>query len=231
MVESAEVYTAVAGRLLELALKLSEPQQNTVPAPTPEWTVADTYCHLAGATADFLDEHLDGMGTPAWTAAQVAARVGRSLLEVCAEWASRFPLLAARMATDPNMLPRLALDYWTHEQDIRAAVGLRPLREDPAAALMADTLLNARRRGYTGAGGPAVRVVASDGPVDVVLGVGEPEVMLSASAFELLRMVNSRRSLAQWLAADWTGGDTSLRMTAAQALATFPLPPADLFEE
>jgi uncharacterized protein (TIGR03083 family) len=230
-VESAEVYTAVAGRLLELASKLSEPQQDTVPAPTPEWTVADTYCHLAGATADFLDEHLEGMGTPAWTAAQIAARAGRSLSEVCAEWASRFPLLATRMATDPNLLPRLALDYWTHEQDIRVAVGLRPLREDPATAFMADTLLNARQRRYTGARGPTVRVIASDGPADIVLGVGEPEVMLSANSFELLRMVNSRRSLAQWLAADWTGGDTSLRVAVAEALATFPLPPADLFEE
>jgi uncharacterized protein (TIGR03083 family) len=224
---SSHIYTAVTNRLLHLAAQLSPGRQATVPAATPDWTVSDTYRHLAGATADFLDHRLDAMGTPAWTAAQIAARAGQNLAEVCVEWASRAPALAALMNSDPALLPRLALDYWTHEQDIRLAVGLAPLREDPNIALMAATLLDSRARPYARTGSPAVRVVATDGPVDLVLGSGASALTLRASGFELLRMVNSRRTIAQCLAAEWIGGDAGDRTAVIQALATFPLPTTD----
>lgn len=227
--ESAEIYTAVAARLLDLAPDLSESQRSTVPAPTPEWTVVDTYRHLSGAAADYVEGRIEGRGTPEWTAAQLAARADWTLERICAEWATLTPELAALMAADPG-LSRLAVGYWTHEQDIRVAVGVGPLRDDPEVAGMAREFLGGRVQPYAESGAPALRVRTPDGSVDVVLGSGEPALTSTADAFEILRTVTSRRSLRQCLAADWTGGDVAARTAAVIALASYPLPVDDLVE-
>jgi len=230
MVESAAIYPAVVDRLLALATTLSESQQAAIPMPTPDWTVVDTYRHLAGATADFLDGRLDGAGTPDWTAAHVSARAGRSLSEVCEEWADRAPELTARMTADPTLFPRLAVGFWIHEQDIRVAVGIGPLRDDRHVAAMAHAMLDSRAQPYEDSGAPTLRVLAPDQSVDVVVGKGEPALTVRTDAFELLRMVTSRRSLTQWLGADWTGGDLAARRWAVAALAAFPLPVTDIID-
>lgn len=224
----AEIFTAVANRLLDLAPTLSESQQAAVPAPTPDWTVVDTYRHLAGATTDVLEGRVEGMGTPEWTAAHIAARTGLSLGEVCAEWAAGAPELAARMAAGPFPFPRLPVGYWIHEQDIRVAVGVGALRDDPHLAVMANAFLGARAQPYEDSKALPLLVLGSDQPLEVMLGDGEPALTVRTSVFEVLRMVSSRRSLRQCLAAEWTGGDLAARTAAIQAMAAFPLPTSDV---
>lgn len=227
--QPAQIYTAVTVRLLDLAPRLTPEQRAIVPAPTPDWTVVDTYRHLVGATADTLRGRVEGRGSPEWTDAQLKARATLRLHEICAEWSGLLPPMAALLAADPGQF-RLELGYWTHEQDIRAAVGLPVLREDPHLIAMTAALLSSRVEPYEQAGVPALRLVATDAPVDVVLGAGGPELTLRAEAFELLRTVTSRRSLRQCLAAQWAGGDDAVRTAVLEALALFPLPTEDVRE-
>ncbi|MEY2458280.1 MAG: hypothetical protein QOG30_110 [Acidimicrobiaceae bacterium] len=153
------IYATSRTRLLELAASLSPQQLRTPLAATPPWVVLDGYRHLTGVCSDFLDGRLEGAGTPEWTAAQLEARAGRTIDEVCAEWAERGPEVDTRIAAAGDALAFLAFDAWTHEQDIRAAVGVNGVRDDecvPALASVAITTFGPR---YSGGGAPSISIV------------------------------------------------------------------------
>jgi uncharacterized protein (TIGR03083 family) len=200
--ELAAIYATSRNRLLELAGSLEPDQLGAPLAATPPWTVLDGYRHLTGVCVDFLDGRLEGAGTPEWTAAQLVARAGRGIDEVCAEWASRGPDIDARIEAAGDALAFLAFDAWTHEQDIRAAVGLSGARDDlvPALASVALTTFGPR---YSGGGAPAISVVIDGQPH--ALGQGEPMATLDTTPYELLRIIFGRRSDAQIEAAGWSG--------------------------
>lgn len=201
--DPADIYTATRNRLLDLATSL-EPKQLGAPlAATPPWAVLDGYRHLTGVCVDVLEGRLDGAGTPEWTAAQLVARAGQGIDEVCNEWAARGPDLDARIAAAGQALAFLAFDAWTHEQDIRTAVGLSGVRDDdlvPALASLALTTFGPR---YSGGGAPAISVVVDGHPH--ALGEGEPAATLDTTAYELLRIIFGRRSEAQITGAGWSG--------------------------
>jgi uncharacterized protein (TIGR03083 family) len=165
--------------------------------------VLDGYRHLTGVCSDFLDGRLEGAGTPEWTAAQLEARAGRTIDEVCAEWAERGPEVDTRIAAAGDALAFLAFDAWTHEQDIRAAVGVNGVRDDecvPALASVAITTFGPR---YSGGGAPSISIVV-DGQSHA-LGEGEPVAELDTTAYEVLRIIFGRRSEGQIAAAGWSG--------------------------
>lgn len=201
--EASEIYATSRARLLELAPSLSGEQLDAPLAATPPWAVLDGYRHLAGVCADFLDGRLDGAGTPDWTAAQLVARATRSVEEVCSEWASRGPELDARLAAAGQALAFLAFDAWTHEQDIRAAVGRNGVRDDDLVPALASLALTTFAPRYSGGGAPAISVILDGQPH--ALGEGEPAATLDTTAYELLRIIFGRRSEAQINAAGWSG--------------------------
>ncbi|MEY2421906.1 MAG: hypothetical protein QOI95_1973 [Acidimicrobiaceae bacterium] len=201
--EPAEIYAACRARLLGIAPSLSGEQLDAPLAATPPWTVLDGYRHLAGVCADFLDGRLEGAGTPDWTAAQLAARATGTIDDVCEEWASRGPELDARLEAGGEALAFLVFDVWTHEQDIRAAVGRAGVRDDehvPALASLALTTFGPR---YAGGGAPTISVIVDGEPRS--LGEGEPAATLDTTAYELLRIIFGRRSEAQINGAGWSG--------------------------
>jgi uncharacterized protein (TIGR03083 family) len=200
--ELVDIYRTTRTRLLDVAATLS-PEQLAAPLPaTPPWVVIDGYRHLAGVCGDFLDGRLEGAGTPEWTAAQLEARAARSIDEVCSEWAGRGPELDTRIAAAGDALAFLAFDAWTHEQDIRAAVGLGGARDElvPALAAVALTTFGPR---YAGGGAPCITVVVDGEPHE--LGRGDPAATLDTSAYELLRIIFGRRSEDQIRNAGWSG--------------------------
>jgi len=197
------IYAVCRGRLLALAPSLTEDQIGSSLAATPPWTALDGYRHLAGVCADVLDGVMEGAGSPAWTAAQLAARAQRSLEEVCAEWGARGPECDDRMAAAGTAMAFVAFDVWTHEQDIRAAVGLPGIRDDAVVAALAPLVLTSFGPRYSATGGPPLRVIL-DGESSV-LGDGEPRATLTTTGYELLRIVFGRRSEDQTRVAGWTG--------------------------
>src|SRR5689334_335574 len=89
MSEVAEgtVYGACRDRVSVMVRELSDADANRRVPATPEWTVHDAVAHLVGTAVDINSGNLDGVGSDAWTAAQVDRRRGASLAELVAEWA------------------------------------------------------------------------------------------------------------------------------------------------
>ncbi|HEY2222569.1 maleylpyruvate isomerase family mycothiol-dependent enzyme [Actinomycetospora sp.] len=222
----AEVYAQSRTRMIELAAPLTtEQQQTTVPA-TPLWTVADVYRHVAGVPADVLAGRVEGGGSPEWTAAQIAPRADNTLDDVCAEWAETGPKYEELIAAAGFNRVRSTLDLWTHEQDVRGALGGRGDRDDPALPTLVTCLMELLRRSWGAARGiPRIEFVIDGKPHRY--GGGEPEITLRTSSYEFVRMANSRRSRAQMHALDWTG-TTPERVF--DALTPFDLPEFDVVD-
>ncbi|MCU1367601.1 MAG: hypothetical protein JWN39_3240 [Ilumatobacteraceae bacterium] len=222
--EPVDIYATSRRRLLELASTVPAEALEAPLHATPPWLLVDGYRHVTGVCANVLDGALDGAGTPEWTAAQLAARSALSLDEVCAEWAERGPVLDERVATAGRAMAFVAFDTWTHEQDIRAAAGVMGARDEVATHLAAIALESFNGR-YTSSGAPMLTV--DMGGHSAQLGEGSPTLTLSATPYEVLRMVFGRRSLSQMASAGWSGGDPA---PAIAALHLFPLPPIDIVD-
>jgi len=220
--DPSEIYAASRDRLLALGPTFDAAQVAAPLAATPPWTVLDGYRHLAGVCSNVLDGVTEGGGTPAWTAAQLAARAGCSIGDVCAEWARRGPDLDARMAAAGRAMVFAAFDAWTHEQDIRAAVGLGRLRDDPAVPALAEMALATFAARYATSGAPTVEVVVDGTPHR--LGDGEPDASLATSSYEILRIIFGRRSRRQVEANVWTGDHGAV----VDALHLFDHPVGDI---
>jgi uncharacterized protein (TIGR03083 family) len=197
------LYAGARARLLELADDLGETVSTPVPA-LPGWTVRETYAHLAGVCADVLDGRGDGIPGERWTARQVAERANLTLREVTAEWAGRAPALEAALSgASGRALTPVAVDVWTHEQDILSALNRPLVATGPEPFLVADRLARSFRRGWVAGGRPAIRVVGDQTSWE--LGEGETIATLRASDFELARAFVGRRSRRQMLAMNWDG--------------------------
>lgn len=219
-----EVYRASRTRLIAQAANLTEAQQNVEVPATPLWTVGDVYRHLAGVCSDILTGRLEGRGTPEWTAFQVSSRADRGLAEVCAEWDETGPRLEKLIHESGFDLVPPCFDVWTHEQDVNAALGGSGDRQDPAIPTLVASLGAMLRNKWAGnaAGNaelPPVSFVV-DGE-EHHFGTGEAQLSLRTTGYEFVRMIISRRSQEQLLAADWTGDDPA---RIFPALCVFPLP-------
>jgi uncharacterized protein (TIGR03083 family) len=199
--DTAAVYSGSRQRLLELCFELTAEDAAAVVAPTPAWRVRDIYAHLAGVCADTLDGRMDGAGSPEWTAAQVESRRPAGIEGAAQEWEARAPELDALLrSADPGAMTFVAFDTWTHEQDVRAALGWGRL-DDGFVPELAESALDVFDGRFRAAGTPALLVVTERR--ERVLGDGEPDATLTMSSYEWLRMVFGRRSLHQIQAANW----------------------------
>lgn len=223
--EIADVYPKTRGRLLDLASRLDEGSVRTPVPALPGWTVKDAYAHLAGGCADVLAGNMEGAGTPPWTAKQVSDRAGHSLAEVCAEWSSHNreidEWIRAQSGRGGSFL---CFDVWSHEQDIRGAVGLRGEREDQRVSVLVRNAVDVFDGRVKGAGAPPARVVTET--TDRTLGEGDAGVILRTSDYELLRLFFGRRSQAQIDSLDWEGEPEP----CVEHLHLFALPEADLID-
>lgn len=161
----------------------------TVPA-CPDWSAHDLLSHVVGLGADVLDGDEPDDHNADWTQAQVAARRGRSSLEVLDEWVG----LADRMETYlRERSPRPLNDAIIHEQDLRGALE-RPGARDTAGLASVRATLAERLAGSLGDLPPLA--LRSEG-WSWSSGDGEPGAVLEASGFDLFRAVSSRRTAEQ----------------------------------
>ena len=219
-----ELYADGRERLCDLALTLG-PEDAELPVPAcPGWTVKDVFSHVSGVCSDVLAGRLHGVATDPWTAAQVSARAAAALPEVIAEWRSSAEAFDALLNDDA---PRqLIVDLWTHEQDIRGALGVRGGRDSAQVVYAVGAMAAAFGDGWGDR--PLVRFVGESGSWDLGSpgSLDEPAATLRASDFELVRAFVGRRSRSQFLALGWEGDGSPF----VDHLHAFPYPSADLVE-
>jgi uncharacterized protein (TIGR03083 family) len=220
--DTSSLYRETRGRLLDLGAGLTPDERATSVPALPGWSVRDTYAHLAGVCADALDGNLEGVATPPWTAAQLAARVGRSFDELTEEWTARGPQfdVALEHVTGPRSV-MAAVDVWSHQQDVLGAIGRRGERGDERQAFLVDASVQAFDGRFCEAGVALELVV--DGERRIV-GAGAPTATWTIDGYELVRTLTGRRSAAQITAAGWDGDAAPF----LDHVHLFDLPAADL---
>jgi uncharacterized protein (TIGR03083 family) len=203
-VPNGELYRAIREDLT--AILRVDPlgvQDRPVPA-CPAWRVRDVVAHLAGVVDDVLHGNLDGVTTDAWTAAQVDARRGSSLVEILDEWdrtAPAFEATATRLG--PALDPRALLDTWTHQQDLRSALGLLPADDPVGRHHTAISLARSCGTAMDAGRVPPFRIVL-DG---TTCARPSAAAAVHTTAFEWARALVGRRSRAQVVAWRWEGID------------------------
>jgi uncharacterized protein (TIGR03083 family) len=217
----AEEYAACRARLREVLADVDATAAATPVPSCPAWTVHDVCAHLAGVTAALVarDNPPPGDNQP-WVDAQVAARRERSVAELLDEWDAAGPGFETIMRKVPRAFGGLIYDAVAHEHDIRGALG-RPGGRDSDGVFASLEVLAGMVEHDLATHGPVPGTVRlSAGGRTWALGAGAPEVALETTPFELLRLLGSRRSRDQMLAAGWQGDVEPF----LGALAHMPLP-------
>lgn len=204
-VDRGALYRGVRERVTALARELT-PDQQAAPVPAcPGWTVRDVLAHLAGVTADATSANMAGAPGPAWTAAQVDARRGRSVEAILDEWNRLGPGFEAVLsAPGEGLIDAAVIDAASHEQDVRNAIGRPGARDNEAIVWAAGRLARRTANAFAAAALPPVLLVTENG--EQVLGEGSPTATWRTSRYELFRSVLGRRSRDQ-VAATWDGAD------------------------
>jgi uncharacterized protein (TIGR03083 family) len=169
-------------------------EQWAMPSRCAGWTVGDVARHTVGSIADVAAGQLDGLGTEAVTAREVAERQGRSAAELadeCAEvrkaaagllpvfddeaWVAAAP--GGYEGTLGDGVEALWFDTWMHGNDIRSALGT-PAVEGPAmAGGLSHVCFELRKRGKSDAvvGDPYTWLLVATGRAEPsLIGEGAP---------------------------------------------------------
>ncbi|SEF33388.1 TIGR03083 family protein [Amycolatopsis pretoriensis] len=164
-----------------------------VPA-CPEWTVADLVGHLTGIAERVLERH--GGAVPVSTASTVP--------ELLDHWDDVGEDLDRRLAEAGGRSGEvMVMDAYTHELDLRAALGVPPPVEHAAWAPSFEVLVRGFSGSVAGRGLPALRLRTTGGS-QWTAGAGRPAATLTAPAHELYRALAGRRSLAQLSGLEWS---------------------------
>lgn len=191
-------------RLIELADRLTEADGATMTDACPAWSIKDVYAHLAGIATDILTGNTEGAATEAWADGHVAARADRSLVEVVDEWRTAGEQVSDLVESAGQMFPApLFLDQWTHEWDIRAALGpsAATTPDDSVFEHLLDDMEQAMANDERSADLPRLDLIVGGRTIGV--GSGQSVGALALTLFEYGRLSMGRRSMAQIDAYPW----------------------------
>jgi uncharacterized protein (TIGR03083 family) len=191
-----ESYDAVRARVDELV----RGTEGAAAVPTcPSWRVRDVVAHLTGLCDDWVAGRLDGYGSDAWTAAQVARFDGAPVGVVLDRW-SDAAIAFATLDDDPTMGPpaRWAFgDAVTHEADLRGALDAGRVPAD-VVALALKAAIARWRQVLADAGAPTLLLRAPDLREWWLGEQGDAHAIVAeAEAYEVFRALAGRRSRAQ----------------------------------
>ncbi len=176
--EVAQSYGELRRRVIEMLRGLpAESAEKKVPH-CPAWTVRETVSHMVGVPEDVLAGNMHGVTTEQWTQAQVDRHANDSLETLLDKWDSIGDTIDDLIPQFPEPInSQFVFDSYSHEQDIRYAIGARGAREALSARVSANWVRNflARHR-HPQAGD----IISAD-----------------ISEFDLVRSMGGRRSLAQ----------------------------------
>lgn len=176
--EVAQSYGELRRRVIEMLRGLpAELAEKKVPH-CPAWTVRETVSHMVGVPEDVLAGNMEGVTTEQWTQAQVDRHVNDSLETLLDTWESIGDTIDGLIPQFPEPInSQFVFDSYSHEQDLRHAIGLPGARESLSTRVSANWVRNflARHR-HPQAGD----IISADIP-----------------EFDLVRSMGGRRSLAQ----------------------------------
>lgn len=179
-------------RMSELAMTLTSDDETRVVRACPDWTVRDLFSHVTGIACDLGSGNPPKGDTQAWVDRQVAERRSRNVESIVEEWNEIAPRFEDQISQAPQQLWGLTYDTVVHEHDLRNAVGNREARTSSGVRLAAELGLKLVKMDLAKTNLASFRAVI-DGREHVV-GDGEPSLTLTASAFETLRLLGSRRT-------------------------------------
>jgi hypothetical protein len=215
-----DAYRAVRDRMCTIALDLDADGLATTVPSCPEWTVHDLLAHNVAIPAAIAVGDLPAGDQQAWLDGLLAARRGRPVPELVAEWAQLDEVVAGVLSATAVLLDDLA----THEHDLRAAVD-RPDHAALEADLVLPAALDALSAGLLDRGLGAVVVESPQG--SWASHDAEPGWTIRASAWEAFRAVGSRRTADELLALPGAGGGAAYVEVVG---AHLPLPRTSLRE-
>ncbi|WP_284748723.1 maleylpyruvate isomerase family mycothiol-dependent enzyme [Amycolatopsis sp. RTGN1] len=165
------------------------------PVPAcPEWTVADLLGHLIAIAERVLERH---GGTPPVSTAS-------TIPELLDRWDDVGEDLDRRLAEAGGRSGEImVMDAYTHELDLRAALGMPPPVEHAAWAPSFEVLVRGFSGSVAGRGLPALRLRTTGGS-EWQVGAGRPTATLTAPGHELYRALAGRRSPGQLMALEWS---------------------------
>jgi uncharacterized protein (TIGR03083 family) len=202
MTDVGTIYGSCRERLGQLVGNLDVDQLAIRVPATAEWTVHDVVAHQVGVVSDINAGNFDGIGTPPWTAAQVAARRDASIGDLIAEWTRGAAQFEATLTALGGGQAALAVaDVWNHEQDIRGALGVEGGRDPTAEHLSIEGYCSARSGQITDAGLAPLRLRA--GVDEWLWGEGTPSATVIAEPYELARLICARRTPDQMRSFIW----------------------------
>ena len=197
-------------QLLELGRSLMPSEGDIMTTACPAWSVKDVFAHLAGISTDIMTGNTEGAATEAWADGHVAARVDRSLADVLDEWSTAGPEVSNVMEEAGEAFPfQLFVDQWTHEWDIRAALGAQASAESDDSVFTHflsefDAVMSA-----DGAEQGLDRLTLEIDGQRLEVGTGAHLGEVSLTTFEFARISMGRRSRRQLMELDWPDGDMS----------------------
>ena len=222
----ADEYAACRGRVRALLADCDEGTASRVVPTCPDWTVRDLCAHLAGVAAALVARDNPAGDVQVWVDRLVAERADRSVPALLDEWDEVGPGFEALMRARPASFGGLTYDAVAHEHDLCGAVG-RPGDRDSDGVVASLEILAAMVERDLAAKGPVPGTIRlRSGERSWVIGRGAPEVAIDAPAWELMRLLGSRRSRRQVLAAGWVGDVEPF----LPAIAHLPLPAHDIEE-
>jgi uncharacterized protein (TIGR03083 family) len=204
MAEIGIVYGAGRERFAGMLRELDKGQLATRVAATADWTVHDVVAHLVGVVTDVNAGKLDGIGSEACNAAQVAERRDGSISDLIAEWEQGAPQFEATITAFPGVHSLLAVaDLWNHEQDVRGTLGIEGGHDPLAEHMSIEGYAGARVGQFADAGLAPLQL--RSGVDEWLAGEGTPGATVTAEPYELARLICERRTAEQARAYRWEG--------------------------
>ncbi len=211
--DAATAYRTVQRRVDALLRGRTDVAERTVPA-CPQWSVRQTLGHLVGIAQDIVSLNLEGVGTDAWTRAQLDRVADHSLDELLDLWAGSVDAVVDLLMKGPKLLSAQGVfDSLTHEHDIRGALDESGSRtRDPVFGVAAGFLTTMLDRGIRRAALPSLRLTTRrPEPSSSAIRPKHPaRIAVELSDFEALRTFGGRRSRRQLLALPWQGDGEAL---------------------
>jgi Mycothiol maleylpyruvate isomerase N-terminal domain len=195
MTSIARLYRDAQSSMVALLESLDDDDWATPVPCTPGWTVRDVLSHVAGVTDDIANGRVEGAGTDPWTSAQVERWRDVDPTTLIAQWNSQIDAVADLLEQFGEVRP--PIDCWSHEQDVRHALGREPsVPDDFAEAVVA-------RFGAVPVG-PPVTITFTDGTQSSIPGEGDAIELGGITQYEFARSRLGRRTREQVAGYDWS---------------------------